>query len=374
MSEPEFQLGSGRLSGVLSVVLAGLSLLAVLCFRFPELLTTPDLRSVYPVPWLRIVLFSALILSMGLALLSIVLSGRLNLGLPAILLSGAAVAAGGAWVVADDPIEQGRYLGLDWFVLDLLILTLVFVPLERLFALRREQKVLRKEFGTDLAYFFASHLLVQVTVLLTLTPAALFFSWAVSSKFQAAVSAQPLGLQLIQAVFLADLFQYTIHRIFHVVPWLWRFHSIHHSSRELDWLAGSRLHIVDVLVTRAFSFIPLFLMGFSEATMLAYVVLVSFQAVLIHANVRFRFGWLRWLVTTPEFHHWHHSAEPEAVNRNFAVHLPLIDHLFATAYMPDKWPSEYGISDNPVPDGWFAQLLYPFRSRGRPRSGRADEA
>jgi len=362
MNEPEFQFGTGRISGVLSVVLGGLSLLAVLCFQFPELLTTPDLRAVYPVPLLRTVLFVALILSLGLALLSILLSGRLGLGMTAILLTAVAVASGGAWVVAEDPVEQSRYLGLDWFVLDLLVLALVFVPLERLFALHREQKILRRGFRTDLVHFFVSHLLVQVTVLLTLAPAALFFSWAVSSKFQVAVAAQPLLLQLIEAVCLADLFQYTIHRLFHVVPWLWRFHAIHHSSQELDWLAGSRLHIVDVLITRAFSFVPLFLMGFSDATMLAYVVLVSSQAVLIHANIRFRFGWLRWVLTTPEYHHWHHSAEPEAVNKNFAVHLPLIDRLFGTAYTPGRWPSVYGIAENPVPEGWLNQLVHPFRS------------
>ncbi len=88
---------------------------------------------------------------------------------------------------------------------------------------------------------------------------------------------------------------------------------------------------------------------------------MSFQAVLIHANVRFRFGWLRHVLATPEFHHWHHAAEPEAVDRNFAVHLPVLDRIFGTAHMPGRWPREYGIAGNPVPEGWGAQLVYPFR-------------
>ena len=120
-------------------------------------------------------------------------------------------------------------------------------------------------------------------------------------------------------------------------------------------------HLVDVVVTRAVSFVPLFVMGFSELTMVSYVVLVSFQAVLIHANVRFRFGWLRWIFATPEFHHWHHTAEREAIDRNFAVHLPVSDWIFGTAHLPGRWPTLYGIEGNPVPEGWFAQLTYPFR-------------
>jgi sterol desaturase/sphingolipid hydroxylase (fatty acid hydroxylase superfamily) len=360
---PEFRFGEGRISGVLSVAFGALSLLAVLCFRFPELLTTPDLRAVYPVPLLRVVLFAALLLSLAFALASIVLSRRRALGLAGILFTGAAVALGGAWVEAEGPVEQTRYLGLDWFVLDLLVLALVFVPLERLFALRREQRILRVGFRADLAHFFVSHLLVQVTVLLTMAPAALFFRWAVLPGFQASVAAQPLALQFIEAVFLADLFQYGIHRLFHAVPWMWRFHAVHHSSGEMDWLAGSRLHLVDVVITRAVSFVPLFVMGFAELAILAYVVFVSFQAVLIHANVRFRFGWLGHVFTTPEFHHWHHAAEREAIDRNFAVHLPVIDRLFGTAWLPDRWPTAYGIEGSPVPEGWLAQLAHPFRRR-----------
>jgi lathosterol oxidase len=193
-----------------------------------------------------------------------------------------------------------------------------------------------------------------------MAPAALFFGWAVSPGLQAGVSGLPLWLQVPLAVLVADLFQYGIHRLFHAVPWLWRFHAIHHSSRELDWLAGSRLHLVDVVVTRAIAFLPLFVLGFSERAMLVYVSIVSFQAVWIHANVRTRFAWLgRWIVT-PEFHHWHHTAEPEARDRNFAVHLPGIDALFGTAWRADRWPARYGVEE-PVPDGWLAQLLHPFR-------------
>lgn len=358
--EPE----RGRRTGQLSVALASLSLLAVLCFRYPELLTTPDLRAVYPVSMLRIMLFGALLASLGLALASLVRGRRRLLGMAGITLAAVAIALGGAWIEAEGPVAQRRSLGLDWFVLDLLVLAVVFVPLERLFALHPRQLVLRSGFRTDLAHFFASHLLVQTTVYLTMTPAALLFAWAVQPGWQATVAAQPLALQLLEAIALADLFQYGVHRLFHAVPALWRFHAVHHSSRALDWLAGSRLHLVDVLLTRAAAFVPLFVMGFSEPAMIGYVIFVSFHAVLIHANVGFQANALRWILVTPHYHHWHHAAEPEAIDRNFAVHLPLIDRLFGTAYSPGRWPTTYGIEGERVPEGWLAQLVHPFRRSG----------
>ncbi len=355
-SEVEFRLGDGRLSGALGVALAGLALLAVLCFRFPELLTTPELRAVYPLPLVRGALFAALALGLAAGALAVLL-GRRRLGLAAMVLAGVAIALGGAWVESR-PVAASPHLGLDWFVLDLLVLALVFVPLERAFALEREQRILRTGWRTDLAHFFASHLLVQVLALLTLAPAALLFAPLVSPRLQAAVGDQPIAAQVLQAIVLADLFQYAVHRAFHALPWLWPFHAIHHSSTEMDWLAGSRLHLVDVVLTRATSFVPLFLAGFAEPALVAYLVFVSFQAVFLHANLRWRFGALRWVLATPEFHHWHHALEP--VDKNFAVHLPCIDRIFGTAWLPGGFPPRYGLPGKPVPEGWRRQLLWPF--------------
>jgi lathosterol oxidase len=354
--ELEFRLGDGRLSGALGVALGALSLLAVLCFRFPELLTTPELRAVYPLPLVRGALFAAIALALAAGALAVLL-GRRGLGLAAMLLAGGAVALGGPWIESR-PVAASPHLGLDWFVLDLLVLALVFVPLERAFALVREQRILRTGWRTDLAHFFASHLLVQALALLTLAPAALLFAPLASPRLQAVVAAQPVAVQVLEAIALADLFQYAIHRAFHAWPRLWRFHAIHHSSTAMDWLAGSRLHLVDVVLTRATSFVPLFLAGFAEPALVVYLVFVSFQAVFLHANLRLGSGWLRWVLAMPEFHHWHHALEP--VDKNFAVHLPLIDWIFGTAWQPGGFPPRYGLAGDPVPEGWRRQLLWPF--------------
>jgi sterol desaturase/sphingolipid hydroxylase (fatty acid hydroxylase superfamily) len=244
-----------------------------------------------------------------------------------------------------------------------LVLAMLFVPLEQLFA-RLPQRVLRPAWTTDLAHFAVSHLLVQVTVLLTLMPAAIFFRWAVHPAVQTSIASQPYVLQFLEILVVADLSEYAIHRLFHAAPLLWRFHAVHHSSEVMDWLAGSRMHLVDAVVTRALAFVPLYVLGFSPPAVYAYLVFVSFHAVFIHANVRFRFGRLAHLIATPQFHHWHHAAEREAVDKNFAVHLPVLDRLFGTYHMPaERWPVAYSIEGGPVPHDYAPQLVYPFTGR-----------
>jgi sterol desaturase/sphingolipid hydroxylase (fatty acid hydroxylase superfamily) len=353
--------GSGWISGVLAVVLAALATGGVLCLRFPALLTTPDARAFYPLPIVRLLIYVCLVAGFGLGTLSALLRRSKVFGLAALGLATAATLLGGAGAEVGAAAGSRVYAGLDWFLLNVLVLALLFVPMERIFARLRAQPIFRAEWRTDLVYFAVSHLLVQVTVLLTLAPAALFFAWAVHPGLQQAVRFQPLPLQLVEIVVVADLAEYVVHRAFHRVPWLWRFHAIHHSAQALDWLAASRLHLLDIVVTRGLSFVPLYLLGFAPPALYAYLIFVSFHAVFIHANVRFRFRALEWLVVTPRFHHWHHAAAPEAVDRNFAVHLPFIDRLFGTCYFPDgRWPESYGLAGRPVPEGWLRQFLWPF--------------
>jgi sterol desaturase/sphingolipid hydroxylase (fatty acid hydroxylase superfamily) len=237
----------------------------------------------------------------------------------------------------------------------------VFIPLERLFARLPQQGVFRSGWRTDLTYFFVSALFVQVTTILTLKPARVLFDWAVLPALQQTVGAWPAMVQFVGLLFVADFTQYWVHRTFHRVPMLWRFHAIHHSAEAMDWLAGSRLHLVDVAVTRGLTYVPIYLLGFDEAPLFAYLVVVSAQATFIHANVRFEFGPLKWLIATPQFHHWHHADEPAAIDKNFAVHLPLIDAMFGTMYLPKRWPRGYGLAHGGrVPDGYLRQFFWPF--------------
>jgi lathosterol oxidase len=356
--------GSGWVSGVLSVFLGVLALGAVLCLHFPALLTSPALRAVYPMPFLRALIEAGIVVGFLSGLLSAMLRTRKALGFTGMGLALLTTLMGGARVPVESPVPDSPYLGLDWFLLNLFLTALLFVPLERAFALRRDQPVFRPAWTTDATYFFASHALVQVLSLLILAPAAILGTWLAVPAAQQTVRSWPLLLQFVAVLVVADVTQYWVHRAFHEVPILWRFHKVHHSSETLDWLAGSRLHLADVVVTRGLVLVPVVMLGFAQPAVYAYLAFVSVHAVFIHANFAPRNAWLDRLLVMPRFHHWHHAAHCEAVNRNYAVHLPWLDRLFGSFYCPDRWPDRYGLAHDHAPAGFFAQLVWPFRRAG----------
>ena len=162
---------------------------------------------------------------------------------------------------------------------------------------------------------------------------------------------------------MTEIAGYWAHRATHRVPWLWRFHAVHHSIAEMDWLAAGRLHPIDQVFTRACVILPLVVLGFGKATFGAYLLFATLWAIFIHANVRFTFGPLRWVVATPAYHHWHHTNDEGAIDHNFAGQIPLIDMVFGTFHLPKgRWPSTYGI-DDPIPTTYLGQLAWPFRHR-----------
>jgi lathosterol oxidase len=354
--------GHGFISGLVSALLGIAGFGLVLSLRFPEHLMQADLRPLYSSPYLRAAIHVILVTSFLLGSVSAVLRANKTLALTGLGFTLLAALLGGSAAVSAPAPGRESWLAVDFFVLNLLLYSAVFVPLERMFALRPEQHVFRRQWTVDLTYFFVNSLLMEVLTVLTLQPALVLFDWARVAPVETLIGGLPLPAQVVLIVLAADFTQYWVHRTFHTVPLLWRFHAIHHSAEEMDWLAGSRLHLVDVIVTRGLTYVPIFVLGFSNAALLVYVFLVAAQATFIHANVRWQFRPVRRLVATPGFHHWHHSAEVEAVDKNFAVHTPIWDILFGTYYYPDRWPSRYGISGGrPVPSGWLKQLVSPLR-------------
>lgn len=352
----------GVAAGVTSGILGALCVFGELCFRFPHHLVSNDARALYVahLDFFRGMLLVSIVTTFILGCVG-VLTARSKHAIAGLLLGTVAILLGGPNAEALTDRRVSVTAGLDYFVLSLLVTGLLFIPMERLWPLR-EQAVFRKGWQIDLTYFFANHVGIQLLAFFSIIPVQLFFAWAVDNPVQRAVSSQPLWLQFIEILFAVDLVSYWSHRAFHRVPLLWRFHSIHHSIEQMDWLAGSRLHFVDVIATRLIGFLPIFLLGFSPGAVYGYLIFVSFHAVYIHANVRHRWPFVRNVITTPEFHHWHHAAEPEAVDKNFAVLLSCIDRLFGTAYRPDRWPSRYGVLEGKPPDDYLTQLTHPFRA------------
>jgi lathosterol oxidase len=169
--------GYGWISGVLSVVLGGIGLGAVICFHFPSLFTMPELRRLYPQAYVRATLHLVLVASFLLGTLSICLRHNKALGLAGIALTLIAALLGGSQVPVGDGGGKGPFLGLDWFLLNLILYSAVYVPLERIFARRPEQPIFRRGWRTDMTYFFVNTLAIQLTSLLTLQPAIVLFDW-----------------------------------------------------------------------------------------------------------------------------------------------------------------------------------------------------
>ena len=285
--------GKGLASGVIALMLAALCFLGVLAFHFPEYLTTPQLRKSYNVDFMRLLLFWSLVLSGALALFQVDMSRARWLALAAFILIGLSLALGGHKVPVNDFADDTPYIGLDWLILDLLGSTLIFVFIEKLFALRKEQPVFRPEWQTDFHHFIVNHMIVGFVLLATNLLVHKLFGWAAKDGIRAWVKDLTFWVALFLIVLVADLVILD-HRAYHEVPALWRLHAVHHSVKSMDWLAGSRQHILELIITRTLVLAPIYVLGFSKEVIDAYIVIVGFQAVFNHANVSVRLGPLRY--------------------------------------------------------------------------------
>src|SRR6185436_14968034 len=283
--------GTGWWSGVLSAFFGLLAFGAVVCLHFPQLLTSPELRPYYPLYLMRLLIQAVIVGAIVLGVVSAMLRRKKALALTGMLFSLAATLLGGSSVPINGQLGIGPALGLDWFLLDMLLMTLIFSPIEVLWPAYPKQSVFRSEWVTDIVYFLSTHLPIQVTSFLILLPATQLTKYLGIPAVLTAMASLPWLLQVFLAIFVADLCEYVIHRLFHTVPWLWRFHAIHHSSKALDWIAGSRSHIVDDVVVRAFMLVPMMFI-FPHDIIVAYLFFVTIHATWCHCN----FGpTLRWL-------------------------------------------------------------------------------
>ncbi len=236
----------------------------------------------------------------------------------------------------------------------------IFIPFERLAAARRDQPILRRGWATDLGTGVINGLLLSAVVLMLLAVVESTANAAVPNV-RVWVASTPLWAQAIVAVVIGDFGIYVMHRLAHTLPWLWRFHEVHHSAEEMDWLIAFRFHPLDLFLMRIGSLAPLVALNMSPAAIAIFVAVYGWQSWLVHANVRISYGPLRWAFVSPEFHHWHHSAEREAFDRNYASIFAAWDLVFGTVHLPRaRQPLRYGIAER-VPAGYLQRLYHPFR-------------
>ena len=351
--------GTGWWSGILSVFFGALAFGGVLCLHFPQLLTSPELRPHYPMPAMRLTIQGLIVAAIFLAVVSAILRKKRVLALTGMLFAIAATALGGSSVRINENLHDGFSIGLDWFLLDLLLMALIYVPLERLWPQYPEQGTFRKGWVQDTVYFMSTHLPLQVLSFLVLLPATQATKYLGVPALQHLIARLPWLVQFFLAIVVADLAEYIVHFAFHKVPFLWRFHAIHHSSPALDWIAGSRSHFVDDTLVRGLVLAPLML-GFSQTIIFAYLVFVILHATWTHCNFRPNIKWLEKFLVMPRYHHWHHTSQKEGIDKNFAIHFPWIDKLFGTYYFPEKWPEVYGLDGEEISPTFLGQTVDPF--------------
>ena len=248
----------------------------------------------------------------------------------------------------------------------LVLLAVVFVPLERLFAVRRE-RIFRAGMATDLIWYFVSSLIPGLILGLPMALVAIAVHRVVPGQVQAYSAGLSLPLRIAASLVVGEIGFYWGHRWSHEIPFLWKFHALHHSAEHLDWLVNTRAHPVDMVFGKFVGLVPLYVLGLAsplsgklDIVPLVVVLVGTFWGFFIHANVKWRFGWLENIVATPAFHHWHHTRR-DHVDRNYASMLPFVDRLFGSYYVPREWPADYG-TDHPVPARFHQQVLDPLVS------------
>ena len=252
----------------------------------------------------------------------------------------------------------------------LLVLTAIFAVIHWLWASEREQRFWRRGASTDVIWWFFRFTIVDFLGRLTLgipfVIAGLLLGFTPDvlrgGEYHGfgPMATLPTWVQAIAFVLLFDLAGYWTHRLFHGGRW-WRYHAVHHSPEQLDWLSAIRVHPVNELVGNFLTMLPLLALGFDPYSVIPIVPIAGFYAILVHANLDWTYGPLRLVIASPVFHRWHHSAERAAWDKNFAGLFPVWDVIFGTLYFPkDRLPREFGISQE-MPASFWGQMAFPFR-------------
>jgi sterol desaturase/sphingolipid hydroxylase (fatty acid hydroxylase superfamily) len=173
----------------------------------------------------------------------------------------------------------------------------------------------------------------------------------------------PIWQQCLAIQLLQDVMLYWIHRGFHT-PLGWRFHAVHHSPTNLDWMSAPRNHVVNFVLSFILADVVVQLMGFAPLALYILAPINVFWSCMVHANLNWTFGPLRFVLASPVFHRWHHTLESEGLNKNFAPTFPVLDVIFGTFHMPaGKVPEQFGNGEPDFPEGFLGQLIFPFLAR-----------
>lgn len=263
---------------------------------------------------------------------------------------------------------QAAHFGVvEWFIVS----ALVFMPLAFIAPSNPSQPLIHKGMLPDIFYWFFGSPLLYMPVgiiigrglLAALLITGIYSAATINNLGRygvQAVAGLPVLLQAFLILLIMDIIQYWTHRMFHTMKF-WKFHAIHHSAVNVDWLTAARFHPVNIIIHSTCVGALVYTIGFSPE---AWAILAPFNTIyspLVHANVNWTYGPFRYLLASPVFHRWHHTHMSEGGGKNFAPTFPLLDIIFGTYYDPkDKKPTVCGTEYDDIAENVFAQLAYPF--------------
>jgi sterol desaturase/sphingolipid hydroxylase (fatty acid hydroxylase superfamily) len=170
----------------------------------------------------------------------------------------------------------------------------------------------------------------------------------------------PLVAQMVIFLIGEDIILYVTHRFFHRER-MWKYHAVHHSSEELEWISAARFHPVNLFLGSVLADVVMLVAGISPNVFVVLGPLTIAHSAFVHANLDWTLGPFKYVIAGPVFHRWHHTAADRGGEKNFAATFPVLDLMFGTFYMPaGELPDNYGIADRQFPQTFPGQLAHPY--------------
>ncbi|MEE4001261.1 sterol desaturase family protein [Tenacibaculum sp. FZY0031] len=272
-------------------------------------------------------------------------------------------------------LKQSVLFEIQWdnYFYGLLLISLVVWGLEIVFPWRKNQPLFRKDFWLDTFYMFFNFFLLNLIVFIALSNATeqLFndllglIGLSVASFQLFDITTIPYWARITVFFISIDFVQWFTHTLLHRYEFLWNFHKVHHSVKQMGFAAHLRYHWMEPLVYNSMKYIPLAIMGGFTAQDVAIVHFFNITiGHLNHANINWDYGWLKYILNNPRMHIWHHAKELPAERKmgvNFGITLSIWDYIFKTNYIPYNGRDiELGFDgDEKFPKDFIHQELYP---------------
>lgn len=276
-------------------------------------------------------------------------------------------------------LKNSVLMDLNWenYFYGLIIISLVVWGLEAIFPWRKNQSLFRKDFWLDTFYMFFNFFLLNLIILIALSNSAeaifndiLGFVGLSVSNFQLLeINKMPFFARIFIFFIVVDFTQWWTHRLLHRYTFLWNFHKVHHSVKQMGFAAHLRYHWMEPVVYKSLKYIPLAIIGGFSAQDVAFVHFFNITiGHLNHANINWDYGWLKYILNNPKMHIWHHAKvlpEDRKQGVNFGISLSIWDYLFKTNYIPHSGRDiELGFSgDEHFPKGFLQQEMYPLSKK-----------